>query len=65
MKILDVTDSDFDQDCGDYLEGTAAKKFVEEDYTHVRESGFLYTMSAPILHEDGSYSVLIDEQIEE
>lgn len=65
MKILEVKDSDFDNDCGDYLEGEAAKKFVEENYTHMKEEGHIYSAGTIIKHDDGTYSVSVGEDLED
>lgn len=44
MKILNVEDSDFDNDCGEWLIGNAELEFINGNYTHVCEEGYVYLM---------------------
>ena len=40
MKILEVSDTDLYGDCQDWLTDTAAKKFIDGEYTHLHFEGW-------------------------
>lgn len=35
-KILNATDEDFDEECGDWTIGDAEKRFISGGYTHIK-----------------------------
>lgn len=61
MKTLEVNDEDFDC-CGDWLQLSAADKFITGEYTHVSCEGEVIECEV-ISFDDGTKGVALGEQI--
>lgn len=61
MIALSITEEDVDS-CGDWLTKEAAKKFIDNDCTHVKCDG-ITNEAEVITFEDGTKGVLLGEDV--
>ena len=66
MKILCVSDRDFDGDCGDWLIGDKAQRVIDEGFTHIIshfEGSLCINEVSVIPFTDGTHGVLLGEDV--
>jgi hypothetical protein len=61
VKIMDAIANDFYDPEIEYMTRDASKRFIEGNYTHVRECGKIYT--AHFVQHDGWVEVYVGEEL--